>query len=130
MADVDPVATQESSDGSVFKIVWGPLTTTNRTGSKVGLNGTVPICRLSDKTVHFTGDFGAGTPLLTLQGSNDGTNWLPLTDPQGTAITYGAAAMEAVVENPLYIRPSLAAGDGNTSVTVILVAVLSNDLRT
>ena len=130
MADVIPQVTNESNDGSVFTIVWGPLTTTDRAGSMIGRTGGLSVPRLSDKTIHFTGNFGAGSPLLTLQGSNDGINWLPLTDSQGTAITYGAAALEAVIENPLYIRPSLSGGDGTTSVTATLVAVLNNNLRT
>jgi hypothetical protein len=69
-------------------------------------------------TVH--GTFGAGGS-ITIQGSNDGTNWFALTDPQGNALTKTAAAIEQVLESPLYIRPLVTAGDGTTSLTVILL---------
>jgi hypothetical protein len=72
-----------------------------------------------DRTVIITGTFGvAGS--LTMQGSNDNTNWFPLTDMQANAITKTAAGMEMIVEAPVYIRPLVTAGDGTTSLTVKL----------
>lgn len=129
MADVDAISDEVSPDGSAYIFTWGPLTTSNAAGGLIGIKGRIPLCRLSDKTVQFVGTF-TGTPTIVLQGSNDGTNWETLTDPQGNAISSGVALMEAVTENPLYIRPSMSSGDGSTSVTVILLAVLNNDLRT
>lgn len=73
-----------------------------------------------DRTVAITGTFGAGGS-VTLQGSNDNTNWFALTDPQGNAITKTAAALELVMEAPLYIRPLVTAGDGTTNLTVTLL---------
>lgn len=73
----------------------------------------------TDRTVAITGTFGSGGS-VTLQGSNDGTTWFALTDPQGNAITKTAAAMELVIEAPVYIRPLVTAGDGTTSLTVKL----------
>jgi len=35
-----------------------------------------------DRTVQIGGTFGAGGS-VTLQGSNDGTNWVAVTDPKG-----------------------------------------------
>jgi hypothetical protein len=73
----------------------------------------------TDRTVTVTGTFGvAGS--VTLQGSNDNTNWFALTDPQGNAITKTSAGMELVVEAPVYIRPLVTGGDGTTSLTVTL----------
>lgn len=68
-----------------------------------------------DATVTFEGTFGTGGS-ITLQGSNDGTNYYALTDPQGNAITKTAAGMETIEEAPLYMRPSVTAGDGTTAL--------------
>jgi hypothetical protein len=73
-----------------------------------------------DRTVTITGTFGVGGS-LTMQGTNDdlpSSNWLPLTDPQGGAITKTSAAIELISEAPRFIRPLVTAGDGTTSLTV------------
>lgn len=72
-----------------------------------------------DRTVHFTGTFGAGGS-VTFQGSNDGTNWFALTDPQGNAITKTAAGIEVVSENPRFVRPIVTAGDGTTALVATM----------
>jgi hypothetical protein len=64
-----------------------------------------------DLTVTIEGDFGTGVT-GSLEGSNDGTNYYALTDPQGNAISKTAAAVEAVTETPRYIRPKAASGTG------------------
>lgn len=75
-----------------------------------------------DRTVQITGTFGVGGS-ISLEGSNDGTNYVVLTDPQGNAITKTAAGIEAVIELPRYIRPRVTAGDGSTSLTCTLYMV-------
>lgn len=87
--------------------------------SWTGLSGTqngdgVKFARFPDKTVTVSGTFTG----ITIQGSNDATNWVSLHDPQGVVITFTAAGAQAISENPLYIRPS-----GNT-VTNAVVTVL------
>lgn len=69
----------------------------------------------ADRTVQFDGTFGAGGS-ITLLGSNDGTNYFALTDPQGGAITKTAAGLEVIEEGPRYIKPSVTAGDGTTAL--------------
>ena len=85
------------------------------------LNGdtgsAVELVDYADKTATITGTFGAGGTIV-LQGSNDNSNWFTLTDAQTGAISKTAAAMEIIVENPRYVRPSVTAGDGTTSLTV------------
>jgi len=71
----------------------------------------------ADRTVQISGDFGTGGS-LTLQGSNDGTNWYAVTDPQANAITKTAAGLEVISENPRYMRPIVTAGDGATNLAV------------
>ncbi len=127
MAERTLTKTDYSNSGSglplgVFMYTWAGL-----------LNGDtgapLQIPSMSDKTVHIFGTFGSGGS-VTLQGSNDPrvlTNpgsavWVALTDPQGNAITKTAAAIEALLENPIFIRPIVTAGDGSTDLTVIISA--------
>ena len=80
----------------------------------------ISIVDFPDKTITFTGTFGAGGS-VTLEGSNDGTNFFPLKDPSGSAITKTAAGAAVVVEHPLQIRPHVTAGDGTTAIVPIIM---------
>ena len=122
MATVIPTISEVATDGSAHMVVWTPLTTANADGTRVQVN------RYPDKTVQVDGTFGASGK-VTIQGSNDGTTWATLSDPQGSSLVISSAGIKAISENPLYIRP-LAEGDGTTALNVRLLAGLSNDLRT
>lgn len=74
--------------------------------------------QLQDKTVHCTGTFSSA--VVTIQGSNDGTNWVTLADPQGNALTFSAAGMEVILENPLHLRPTTSGGSG-ADIDVVFV---------
>lgn len=74
-----------------------------------------------DLSVTFEGTFGAGGT-IKLRGSNDGSNYYDLTDPQGNAISKTAAGIEQVVETPRYIRPEVTAGDGTTALQCRILA--------
>lgn len=95
----------------------------------------------SDKCVQIGGTFGSGGS-VTIYGSNDldavrtdlanGTlfgsataEWVALTDAQGNALTKTAAAIEQILENPAYICPVVTAGDGTTSIEVMLLCKLT-----
>ena len=90
------------NSGNVQIVTWTGLTTDD-TGQPWRRND------YTDKCVTITGDFGSGAT-VTMQGSNDGTNWFSLTDPQANAIAKTAAAMEQILENPVWIRPSVSGG--------------------
>jgi CRISPR/Cas system CMR-associated protein Cmr3 (group 5 of RAMP superfamily) len=75
----------------------------------------------SDKTVQIAGTFGAGGS-INVEGSNDGTNWMILTDMAGDAITMVAAGLVTIMENPLFVRANVTAGDENTDLTMVIVA--------
>lgn len=83
-------------------------------GSPVEMPGS------ADRSVQFTGTFGAGGTIV-FEGSNDGTNYVTLTDPQGNTISKTAAALEAVVELTRYVRPRVTAGDGSTDLVASLL---------
>lgn len=82
----------------------------------------------ADRSVQVTGTFGASGN-LRWEGSNDGTNYAPLTDPQGNALDFTAAKIEQVEEITFWARPRVTAGDGTTSVTVTLCARRQQPLR-
>ncbi len=74
----------------------------------------------ADRTIQITGTFDTAT--CTWEGSNDGTNYVTLTDPQANALSKTAAAIETVLENTRYMRPAVAGTGGTTALTFTLVA--------
>lgn len=74
----------------------------------------------ADRSIQFTGTFGVGGTIV-LEGSNDGTNYVTLTDPQGNAISKTAAGIEAVLELTRYVRPRVTGGDGTTSLVATML---------
>jgi hypothetical protein len=104
---------------SVVKRMRGVLVTTwaaiPNGNSGQPQNGTL----YNDKCVQVSGTFGAaGT--LSVEGSNDGVSYFILHDPAGAAATFTAAGLKEILENPVFIRPGLAAGDGTTALTMVL----------
>lgn len=79
-----------------------------------------------DRSIQAFGAVGAtgfNGSTVTIQGSNDGTNWVTLTDPSNTAITFTASGLKQVTEITRYIRPSLSVATGGSSTfTVTLFA--------
>lgn len=71
--------------------------------------------------VSVRGTFGIGGS-VTLQGSADGLTWAELSQIGGAAATFTAAASVGVLGNPRFIRPIVTAGDGSTSLTVVVYA--------
>lgn len=97
----------------VHVITWAAIPNGD-SGSPVEMPGS------ADRSVQILGTFGAGGTIV-IEGSNDGTNYVTLTDPQGNALSKTAAAIEAVSELTRYIRPHVTAGDGTTALTVCLL---------
>lgn len=112
---VRSVARTNLYDGCVL-LVWTGLLNGD-TGEPAELAGH------ADKSVQILGTFGAGGTIV-IEGSNDSTNYVTLTDPQGNAISKTAAALEMVAENTRKIRPSVTAGDGTTSLSVYMLVRL------
>lgn len=106
-----PAVTEPKDNRSVFKAVW-TLTDADPTGD------AVEFPDFPDKSVQIAGTFGGGT--VVIQGSNDGTNYVTLADPQGNAISKTSAAIEQILENTLKIRPSISGSTG-ASVTVTMI---------
>jgi len=76
----------------------------------------------SDRSLQVTGTFGSGGNCRIL-GSNDGTNFATLTDPQGNTLDITSAKIEQVSEATAEIKPQITAGDGTTSLTVTMIVL-------
>jgi hypothetical protein len=73
------------------------------------------------RSVQIAGTFDSAT--VVVEGSNDGTNYVTLTDPQGNAISKTAAAIEAIEEVTRYVRPRSSGGGANTALTISFMLV-------
>lgn len=99
----------------VVTATWAALDNTDGVGSAWQPK------RYTDMTCQVLGTFDTGT--IVLQGSNDGINWITLTDPAGTAISFTAAALVTVMEAPVYIRPSVSGATATDDITMIVSAI-------
>lgn len=116
MATITPTSTKITTlDDNAHIHSWTPMTFS---GTDVGTAIQMPGS--ADRSVQVTGTFGAGGN-VRIEGSNDGTNYAVLTDPQGNALDVTTAKIETVMELTRYIRPRVTAGDGTTSLTVTLL---------
>lgn len=105
-----PVDSSFPGESSVF--TWTPLAN--------GDDGApLEYGSFADRSIQFAGTFGAGGTVV-LEGSNDGVNYVVLTDPQGNAITKTSASIEAVTEATRYVRPRVTGGDGTTAISAHL----------
>lgn len=77
----------------------------------------------NDKSLHVYGVFGGAT--VTFEGSNEDPpttgNAVGLRTPSETLISFTAKDIRQVLENPLFVRPKVAGGDGTTDLGVRLV---------
>lgn len=73
----------------------------------------------TDRSVQVTGVFGGGQ--VVVEGSNDGTTWATLTDPQGTSLSFTSSRLKAISEATAYIRPRVVSGDGTTALNVYIL---------
>lgn len=93
-------------------ITWSGLTqTTNDVGAAVSESWR------GEKTFQVFGTFGSSGALL-IEGSNNGTDWSPLSNRQGTNMSFTAAGFNRSQDQPVYVRPRVTGGDGTTNLTV------------
>lgn len=114
MATITPTITK-STDGGVFNVyvVQWPAIGNADTGTQVAMTSA------ADRSIQIEGTFGAAT--ITVQGSNDGTNWQTLSDPQGAAITATTAKLKAILELTRYVRVISSGGTGtNVNATLVM----------
>ena len=98
----------------------GIITATWATMANGDTGAPVQFDAFQDRSFQITGTFGAGGS-ATLEGSNDGTNYFALHNPQGTVIALTAAGVVQVLEATLWIRPHVTAGDGTTALVAVVM---------
>jgi hypothetical protein len=104
MATITPTTDRNTAAGATL-VTWDAMATGD-SGAPFGLNAAADI------TIQVTGTFSGST--VTFEGSNDGTNWHPLTQRGGmTNMAYTAAANHICQEMPAFIRPIIAGGTGS-----------------
>lgn len=82
------------------------------------IGAPLAFAEYADRSVQVAGVFGAGGT-VTLEGSNDGTHWATLADPQGYPLVMTTNKIEAILECVRFVRP-VAVGDGTTNLTVLV----------
>jgi hypothetical protein len=105
--DVTPKSTDH-----VRMVRWSNLTNAPDDGEAVELAG------YADRSVQVQGIFDTTT--VVIEGSNDGVNYHTLTDPQGTALSFTAAGLRAILQIARYVRPRVTAGGAGTDITVTM----------
>ena len=121
MATIANQNSQAAEDGSAILIKWEALVT----GSLDGIG--VPVAKWADKTVQVIGT--PDTSTITMQGSNNNTDWFTLTDFSGTNISFTSPGGAAIAEAPLYIRPLVSSVGAATDWDVLLLCRTNNILR-
>jgi hypothetical protein len=88
------------------------LTQGDPTGSSLSQPGA------ADRTVHLFGTFDGAT--VVVEGSNDETetSWATMHDVSGALLSFTAASIALVAENPLFIRSRSTGGGASQSVNV------------
>lgn len=122
MATVTPTVTKVGDqDDSAVLFSWA-LTTANTDGSPLEWT------QWADRCFQAVGTWGAAT--LTIQGSNDGTNWFTLSNAAGaTAATFTADGGKTIIELPRYVRPNLTTPGSGASITVTMLGRRAQPLR-
>ena len=114
-----------SIDRSVLMITWAPVT------SDSGNNDVcVPLQlpQYTSKSVHVFGTFGSAT--IIVNGSNNsGVSFVPLDDPNGSAISIGSENIEQISQNTQQVQPAISGGTA-ASVTIVMLCVMPNPMRT
>ncbi len=108
-----PTTLDLTGDRGVVMVTW-PLTTADATGDPVAWYDW------ADRSITFIGATWGGA-VAALEGSNDGTNWVPITDVQGTAITKNVNGIEAAVELTRFVRAKLTTGGTSAVVSAQLI---------
>ncbi len=119
MADITP--TLDSSVAGVPRVIW-----TGITQSDAGLPLVLRQQYGLAASVQTIGTFGSGT--ITMQVSNDGTNWATALSVFGSSVAMTAATQYFEMSlSAAYIRPVLTGGS-SSDLDVILVLRGSNAL--
>lgn len=87
------------------------------TSADTGVGVSLP--NFPDKTITVTGTWGSAT--LVVQGANEDVDasYINMTDPQGNAISKTSDFIEALLENPLFIRVKTSGGTNSVLTAIV-----------
>jgi hypothetical protein len=119
---LNKIGTGEWINKGLHIMTWSGITTT-------GPASALDASHLPDKTVVLSGTIGSGTTVV-IEGSNTASGplatgasrYYTLNDPQGNALSLSTGKVEAILENPKFIRPKTTAKNANTNVTVTIIS--------
>ena len=124
MADV--LATHQSISDFPYPVdvfTWGPLTAANPVGIGLVASSDLLTGQLADRSIQIKGAHDSATTVV--QGSNDGTNWFTLSEPDGTALSFTtettAGVLKQIAELTLYTQITTSGGGGSQSITAVMV---------
>lgn len=103
-------------EAGVIRAVWPSIVNADTNGDAAQLS------RWPHKSVQVEGGFGSAGG-ITIQGSNDGTNYHTLQDHLGNDLIFTADGLATVAENTLYIRPTKSGADAALDVAVTIIGV-------
>ena len=112
MATIQPTIPGDLEPGT-----WGVLWSGVSTGDTIH-PAKVPFAWMNLGSVQIAGTFGGAT--VTLQVSNDGTNYATLDDVSGVDVSAASALIAEVSNSALYWKPSITGGSSD-SVTIKIV---------
>jgi hypothetical protein len=122
MATVNPTISQfADNDQTTILAIWN-LTTADADGLPFEWFQWADLCW------QAVGTWGGAT--LTIQGSNDGTNWFSLSNAAGgSAATFTTDGGKTTIERPRYVRPNLTTPGSGATVAVTLAARRAQQIR-
>lgn len=102
-----------AGEGEAYTATW--------TAMKNGDVGeAVILTRYHDRSVQAEGTIGAAGS-ISIEGSNDTTNFDTINDPSSTALTFTSLGkIKGILEAVYQARPHVTAGDGSTSINVTM----------
>lgn len=112
MAVITPTVTRITPGVDAWLITWASIGDSDTCTAVAMPEG-------NEKSVQISGTFNSAT--IVFQGSNNGSDYATLTDPQGNAISKTAAAIEAVSEHTRYIKPATSGGTSSAVTVTVLV---------
>ena len=121
MATIAP-STHKLRNGDIVEVTWNALTAADAVGHPIRFP------EWGDRSIQIAGTFDTAT--VVIEGSNDGSNYVTLTDVLGNLLSFTSAGLKQVTEVPKYVRPSTSGGGGSQDIDVIMLMRRANDLRT
>lgn len=110
MSIIKNITTPVGPMNTSYVVQWDSMGNTD-IGKPLEMSGTKAL------SVQVVGTFGGATTRVT--GSNDGTTFSVLTDPQGHELSFTSPSLGSIQEVTRFIRPETTGGT-DTSVSVHL----------